>query len=173
MKKLLFWIFATFLFAAIGHVSTVLYSQLNLQSETIKKITGKRPLNTLNLIATIRSKSMFAPLASPDIIYGYCAYDISSGPLRVRVKLPSTYWSLAAYSINGINFFTINDSQVKTDRLEIVFALEEQKVQLEEGTTIVTPPTSTGLFLFRTFLPNRSLVEVVQAQMKETRCTRL
>jgi len=116
---------------------------------------------------------MFAPLASPDISYGYCAYDIRERPLRVRVSLPSTYWSLAAYSKNGINFFTLNDQQVKTEKLEIVFALEQQKNQLEEGTTIVTPPTQTGLFLFRTFVPNRSLIEDVQAQMKQASCTPL
>ncbi len=173
MKKFLFWITATFLFAAIGHVATILYSQLTLQSQAITKITAGKPLNTLGLIASARSKSMFVPLASPDISYGYCSYDISLRPIRIRVNLPPTYWSLAAYSKNGINFFTINNRQVNTRKLEIVFASEQHKAQLEEGTTIVTPPTETGLFLFRTFVPNRSLVEVVQAQMRETRCTPL
>jgi len=173
MKKLMFWITATVLFAAIGHIATMLYSQLTLQSNSITKITSDRPVNTLNLIASVSAKSMFAPLASPDISYGYCSYDISSGPLRVRVNLPPTYWSLAAYSKNGVNFFTINDEQVKTEKLEIVFASNEHRAQLEEGTTIVTPPTPTGLFLFRTFVPDRSLIEVVQAQMEETSCTPL
>jgi uncharacterized membrane protein len=173
MKRFLFWITATLLFAAVGHVSTVLFTQFNLRSEAITKITDKKPLNTLNLLASIGSKTMFIPLVSPDISYGYCSYDIGSRPVRVRVNLPSTYWSLAAYSKNGINFFTINDQQVKTEKLEIVFALEQQKNQLEEGTTIVIPPTRTGLFLFRTFVPNRSLIEEVQAQMKEASCTPL
>ncbi len=173
MKKLLFWITATLLFAAIGHVSTVLYIQLNLKSDAITKVTGDKPLNTLNLLASIGAKSMFIPLASPDISYGYCSYDIGERPLRVRVNLPSNYWSLAAYSKTGVNFFTINDQQIKTDKLEIVFALEQQKNQLEEGTTIVIPPTRTGLFLFRTFVPNRSLIEDIQAQMKQASCTPL
>jgi len=173
MKKLLFWLSATVLFAAIGHVGYVLYSQLTLQSKIITKIAGDRPSNSLSLIASVRAKTMFAPLASPDISYGYCSYDITSRPIRIKVALPSTYWSLAAYSKNGINFFTINDQQVKTEKLEIVFASEKHRAQLEEGTTIVTPPTQTGLFLFRTFIPNRSLVEVVQAEMEKTSCTLL
>ena len=173
MKKLLFWLAVTFLITAIGHVSTLLYFQFNLQSAAIVKIAGQKPPNTLNLLASVGAKSMFIPLISPDISYAYCSYDISENPLRVRVQLPSNYWSLAAYSIDGKNFFTINNDQIKTDRLEIVFALEQQQAQLEEGTTIVTPPTETGLFLFRTFVPDRSLTEVVQEQMKETSCTPL
>ncbi len=173
MKKLIFWFTVTLLFAAIGHVSTLLYFQFNLQSAAIAKISGQKPQNTLDLVASVTAKSMFAPLVSPDISYGYCSYNISSNPLRVRIKLPPTYWSLAAYSQNGRNFYTINNQQIKTDKLEIVFALEQQEAQLEEGTTIVRPPTETGLFLFRTFVPNRSLSEVVQAQMQETSCTPL
>jgi len=173
MKRILFWLTATVLFAAIGHVSTVLYIQFNLRSKAIAKITAERPLNTLSLLAPIGAKTMFIPLLSPDISYSYCSYDIGARPLRVRVNLPSTYWSLAAYSKTGINFFTINDQQVKTEKLEIVFALEQQKNQLEEGTTIVTAPTQTGLFLFRTFVPNRSLIEDVQAQMRQASCTPL
>lgn len=173
MKKIAFWIIATFLFATIGHVATILYSQLTLQSKAIARITGDRPLNTLSLITSVSAKSMFVPLVSPDISYGYCSYDIRSAPIRIRVNLPTTYWSLAAYSKNGINFFTINNQQVKTEILEIVFASEEHKAQIEEGTTIVIPPTPTGLFLFRSFVPNRSLTEVVQEQMKETSCTPL
>ncbi len=173
MKKLMFWIAATVLFAAIGHVATVLLSQFTLQSQAITRITGERPLNTLGMIAPVGAQSMFVSFASPDISYGYCAYDISLRPLRIKVGLPPTYWSLAAYSKNGINFFTISNQQVKTKELEIVFASEWQKNQLEEGTTIVTPPTETGLFLFRTFVPDRSLIEVVQAQMKKTSCTPL
>jgi len=173
MKKLLFWLTTTALIAAIGHVSTLLYFQFNLQSAAIEKITSQNPPNTLNLLASVGAKSMFSSLVSPDISYAYCSYDISENPLRVRVQLPPTYWSLAAYSTDGKNFFTINNQQIKTEQLEIVFALEQQQTYLEEGTTIVTPPTETGLFLFRTFVPNRSLTEVVQAQMKETSCTLL
>jgi len=173
MKKLMFWTVATLLFAATGHVAAVLYSQFDLHSKAIARITDDRPLNTMTLIAPVSAYSMFVPLASPDISYGYCSYDIRSRPLRVRANLPSTYWSLAAYSSNGLNFFTINDHQIKTKTLEIVFATEQQKAQLEEGTTIVLPPTQTGLFLFRTFIPDRSLVEVVQAEMKEIHCTPL
>jgi len=51
MKRIVFWITATLLFAAIGHVSTVLYSQLNLRSNVIAKLTGEGPVNTLSLMA--------------------------------------------------------------------------------------------------------------------------
>lgn len=173
MKKIMFWFAATALFATIGHVSTILFSQVTPESSAITKIAGDQPYNTLGLIASVGSKSMFAPLASPDISYGFCSYDISDRPVRIRVNLPPTYWSLGAYSDSGINFFTINDDQVSSEQFEVVFAAERHREELEEGTTIVTPPTETGLLLFRIFVPNRSLVEVVQEQMKETSCTLL
>lgn len=170
MKKILFWTLATVLFAAVGHVATVLYSQLTLQSVAVAQIAENSPANQLVQFDTKTAGFISTPYSSPDISYSYCSFDISAKPLRIRVSIPSTYWSMAAYTQNGVNFYTISDRQIESKTLEIVVASKKHKGQLEAGTTIVSPPSDTGLLLFRTFIPNRSLTEVVQIQMKETSC---
>ena len=173
MKKLIFWTLATVLFAAIGHVATVLYSQLTLQSTAIVQIAENSPANQLVQFDAETAKLISMPYASPDISYSYCSFDISEKPLRIRVSIPSTYWSMAAYTQTGVNFYTISDRQIETRELEIVVTSDRHKDQFETGTTIVSPPGDTGLFLFRAFIPNRSFTEIIQAQMNEVTCTPL
>lgn len=89
---------------------------------------------------------------SPDLSYSSCVYDLSDGPLRIKVNPWNEYWSLALFASNTDNFWTMNDEDYP-EGLELVLHHGDDDVIMAEG-IVVESPTSRGIATVRRLAPS-------------------
>lgn len=108
-------------------------------------------------------------LPSPDLLYSYCLYDVSSAAVLVTAEIPeNTYWSVSFYDSATNNFFTLNDSSVKREaRILLVKDLSQAK---NLNATIVVAKSEKGLILFRIFIPNESILPYLERVRQNSSC---
>jgi uncharacterized membrane protein len=97
---------------------------------------------------TPQSRAIVRP--SPDLAYATCAYDLSSGPVHIRLAPWDDYYSLSLYAANTDNFFTMNDRSGAP--IDIVLVANGQAAPA--GTAkVVTSPSAKGIALERRLAP--------------------
>jgi uncharacterized membrane protein len=103
---------------------------------------------------------------SPDLLYSACAFDISSGPVRITAQVPSdTYWSVSLFAANTDNFYKQNDREAHGAAVDLVLVKQGTTVALPPGATLVQAPTSRGIVLTRTLINDEAhLAELDQAR---------
>jgi uncharacterized membrane protein len=90
---------------------------------------------------------------SPDLIYSGVAYDLSKGPIRLTVTVPTdTYWSLSCFQQNTDNFFVINDRQITSNPVEILLIKEGMQCPDTGSAKVVFSPSDRGILLIRYLL---------------------
>jgi len=109
---------------------------------------------------------------NPDFSYALAFYNLEKGSLLIRGNIPdSTYWSIAFYSPNTINFHVQNDQQFKSKKLNLTLGTETCM------SADVLAPTEKGLILIRylckeqttTFLEKASL-NLESLDISQTSC---
>jgi uncharacterized membrane protein len=92
---------------------------------------------------------------NPDFSYGIAFYNLKEGPLRISGSIPkSTYWSIAFYSPNTINYFVKNDQEFNGSSFDIIL---DQKTCAQAS---LHSPTDKGLILIRYLCKNQSAQEL-------------
>lgn len=97
-------------FLTIALMPNVIYSGA-------KRKILKRPgaeINKLSVSPIIDATARAVVMPNPDFIYLTSFYDLSDGPLRLTGDMPdSTYWSVAMYHPNTVNWFVKNDMEFR------------------------------------------------------------
>jgi len=106
--------------------------------------------------ATWRNRTIVKP--SPDLLYSVAYYDISKNPLKIKAKVPATYWSLSLFQSNLDNYFVINDEQIKTGEANIIIVLKGKTIKGKGSDLVIESPSSKGLILFRTLIEDKSKI---------------
>jgi uncharacterized membrane protein len=114
---------------------------------------------------TARSRSVVMP--SPDLLYSVCAFDLSSGPVRITANpMLKNYWSIALYSANSDNFFVRNDSQSQDKPVDLWLVSdtgETHNQNIPSGAEVVVSPSRSGFLLMRVlttdYAQEKSVVE--------------
>ena len=92
---------------------------------------------------------------NPDFSYGCAFYNLNNGPLNIKGSIPdSTYWSIAFYSPNTINYFVKNDTQFDSKELNLILGTDA----CSEST--IQAPTRKGFILIRYLSKNQSQEEL-------------
>ncbi len=100
-------------------------------------------------------------MANPDFLYVACYYDISKEPLRLTGTLPdSTYWSVAFYQPNTINWYIKNDMEYGTNELDLILAHKSQTI--ETTAEIARSPVEKGFCLIRILVTDTSPERLAQ-----------
>ncbi len=176
MKKWMFWGFATALLATIVHLAVVLFAPVFDVGRKMAAFETAAPLNSLFKIDNADQGNSLLVEPSPDIVYAFCRFDLSSGPLLIEAAIPATYWSVSVYSDIGENIYTLNDAQTGGNRLRLVIvaanpaADEDAQPHPEQNTLKYTSPARSGLIIFRGFVPDRSMRDVVKSTVSAAKC---
>lgn len=125
----------------------------------------------------ISAASRDVVLPSPDMLYAMCAFDASSGPIRIAAN-PSlkSYWSIALYSASSDNFFVINDRRAGNSPVNLWLVPEggdtsRPSVPVPVGAQTVKTPGTEGLVLMRVLTENYAQQkEIVEAARRTLRC---
>ncbi|MBM4232909.1 MAG: DUF1254 domain-containing protein [Gammaproteobacteria bacterium] len=111
-------------------------------------------------------------MPSPDLLYATCAYDLSDGPLRIRMaaSYPS-YWSIALYASTTDNFFVVNDRKTSGARIDLRLIGPQAAKSAAPGDVIA--PTARGFLLLRLLVNDDSAVRAAAETTRRTlRCER-
>jgi len=155
-KNILIYVIALLLGLFLGYKGFIKYYPNILFRGAKKKIGtienemryGKLPDET----------SRFVVKPNPDFLYTTCFYNLDDGPLQLTGDLPdSSYWSIAFYEPNTVNFYVKNDQQFHSDNLNLLIVNEEDKKPTNvEDFEIVESPSKKGLVLFRLLVTDTS-----------------
>lgn len=100
---------------------------------------------------TARSRSVVMP--SPDLLYSVCVFDVSQGAVRVTANPQlATYWSIALYSSDSDNFFTLNDRQAAGKPVDLWLLPTNHATNghaLPPGAQGIVPPSRQGFLVLR------------------------
>lgn len=120
------------------------------------------------------------PLLDPALAHAVCRFDLDGGAVRIRARLPDTYWSVALFDRSGTNVYNLNDRAAEGRPIDMVIAGVEQVAQLRETPTaasvnaiLIEWPTREGFALVRVFVPSASLAPDVDAALKGATCEAL
>lgn len=108
--------------------------------------------------------------SSPDLLYSACAFDLSSGPVRIRAKVPATYWSISGFDGETNNFFCVNSMEERSGILELVLAGPGVPALDAGAARIVRSPSRRGVLLFRTLVPTADKMEEMIRVQKQAVC---
>jgi uncharacterized membrane protein len=129
-----------FIFATPRVLMNVAFDRLSTGGANTWRVAGR---------VTPLSRAIVRP--SPDFAYSACAYDLSDGPLRLRVNPWHAYWSLSLYAGNSDNYFVIDDREARSGA-EIVL-LHRRRDAPEDAVRVVQSPTTRGVALIRRLAP--------------------
>lgn len=144
------WLLLAVVVAAVAHVLTVWLLPRAVMRVATNRLAELAGFNhaVYPPRADERARAIVRP--SPDLLYASCAFDVASGPVRIRAVVPQdTYWSLSMFAANTDNFFVVNDRAVTAGAVDLVLAASGTKVDLPPGATLVEAPSARGIVLTR------------------------
>ncbi len=177
MKKLLFWLLGTGLIASAAfHIAGQLMPKVIMQKAMTNLATEyKATPNAFFHSAPITAENQRIVRPSPDLAYSICLFDVSNGPVEVRVPKAANYLSVAFYDTGTNNFFHMNDSEMDAEGATIIINPSNTDttpltpVAYPGGRNVLTP-TKTGLVLVRRVITDQDDWVPIEEERKQMSC---
>jgi uncharacterized membrane protein len=158
-KNIVVYLFLAAIFGILGYQITIAYLP-NFIYNKVHKIslekTGADNVLSYPDLPTDSSRSVVLP--NPDFLYISCFYDISKNPIHFKGILPdSSYWSVAFYQPNTINWYVKNDTQYPSNQLDLVLVKKGTDYKYDfKQSEIAASPTNKGFMLIRILVTDNS-----------------
>lgn len=156
MKNKLLYLGMLILGMWLGYQGTLKYYPNLLYFGAQKKIGSEENVFKYGELPDADSRFVVKP--NPDFLYSTCFYNLEDGPLHLTGDLPdSSYFSIAFYEPNTVNYFVKNDQQFSSKKLNMVIAQEGEELPVNvEDFELVTSPKKKGLVLIRLLVADNS-----------------
>ncbi|HAS44243.1 MAG TPA: hypothetical protein DCS93_27440 [Microscillaceae bacterium] len=155
MKKRLIYISFLVALMAIGSLGT-LYGIPYLVMSKVKSRLGLTVPNQFRHSPLMDHTQRAVVRPNPNFLYSIGQFDLTDGPIKITGQIPdSTYWSIAFYKNNTVNFFVKNDQQFKHKSFSIMLKPKGYELKPDKGTQVVEAASTTGIVLVRLLVPNR------------------
>ena len=161
MNELLRWILLTLGWTAILTLLALWRIPRFITRRVVRRVgvtIGGEPWNKLNYSGLADASKNPIVATSPDMLLLFGAYDVSSGPVAVQCKVPSSdnYWSISLYAWNTDNFFVLNDMSAKSREFDLIIHAPNQTPQgTNDAGEVVVSPTSRGVIIVRAVIKDR------------------
>jgi uncharacterized membrane protein len=142
---------AALLVAIAVHLALIFATPRVLMGAAFEKLSAGG-VNSWRLADRVTPLSRTIVRPSPDFAYSACAYDLSRGPLTIRVAPWHSYWSLSLYAGNTDNYFVIDDREARGGA-EIVLVRRGGRAP-ENAASVVESPGARGIALIRRLAPS-------------------
>ena len=173
MRRLFYWGAATLLLAAVVHLFVVIFVPGVDSGQKMARLAAAGEVNKLHPVSSTAAEQGLLTEPSPDMVYAFCKFDIGSRPLIIRGNIPPSYWSVSLYSETGDNVYTLNDKQAGVETIRLMVVTSDEAFEREgrpENTIIVRSPSTTGLVLFRAFVPDQSQAAAIAGHLNASEC---
>lgn len=161
------------LFAAAFHAAAILLAPQAIMSVAFDRVSQNGlAVNQWVWRARVNPDQRDIVQPSPDLAYGACAFDLTQGPVRIRIAPGADYASLSLYADNTDNFFTINDRELQGQPLEIALIGPGGGEAPAGAARVVRSPTMRGLALERRLAPTEEAFEAADLARRTGVCER-
>jgi uncharacterized membrane protein len=169
------WIFFT-LILAVGFYHLILwYIPIFITDFLLARMKSSgRETNVLLHRGLNSADNCRIPRSIADSMMSSCIYDVSTYPLRIKSLMPEdSYWSISFYARNTVNFFVINDIEVKEKygkEISIVLLNSKQRYEPLDNEIVVKSLSKVGFIIMRMMVTDtedpESLKKVAGVQRK-------
>jgi uncharacterized membrane protein len=177
MIRLAFAIIAGVLLGGVVHLVSVLALPRIATQDAYSRLTPMTKLNAVTSLPLADPNTSPMPFMDPAFAMAICRYDLSGGPIKLKVPVSQAYTSVSFYTRNEVAYYAINDRSAGKKVIELDLMTEAQHNELpedEEVTAadrlIIDSPTSTGLILLKALAPEPGLMPQAQASLAASSC---
>src|SRR5262249_24026659 len=117
------------------------------------------------------------PFMDPAFALAICRYDLSGGPLSLKVPVSQAYTSVSFYTRNEVAYYAINDRSAGRNVIELDLMTAEQHADLPEDEDvtaadrlIIDSPTLTGLIVMKALAPEPDMMAQPQTSLASSTC---
>jgi len=176
------WLLLLFGGAILGgivHLAAVMALPRTATHDAYSRLAASAPINSVVALPPPTPDSALMPFMDPAFVSAVCRYDLTAGPLKLRVPVGPAYTSVSFYTRFDVAYYAINDRAAGRRVIELDLMTPEQHNEMpeEEDVTaadrlIVESPTSTGLIAIRALAPEPGLMPMARAALAAARCER-
>ena len=177
MIRLAFTIIAGVLLGLIVHLVSVLALPRIATQDAYSRLTPMTTLNAVTALPLADPNTSPMPFMDPAFALAICRYDLSGGPLKLKVPVSQAYTSVSFYTRNEIAYYAINDRSAGKKVIELDLMTEAQHNELpedEEVTAadrlIIDSPSATGLIVLKALAAEPGLMPQAQASLAAANC---
>ena len=177
MIRLAFTILAGVLLGLIVHLVSVLALPKIASEDAYSRLTPLSKLNAVTPLPAADPSNTLMPYLDPAFAVAICRYDLSAGPLKLKVPVSQAYTSVSFYTRNELAYYAINDRSAGKKVIELDLMTEAQHSELpedEEVTSadrlIIDSPSVTGLIVMKALAPEPGLMPQAQATLAASNC---
>jgi len=180
MRRLLLPLAAGLVLGGLVHIVTIFAMPRLAQNDAFARLSR---LGGTNQIAQLPDPSPFEaimPRMDPSIAAAACVYDLSRGPIEMRVPATPDLTSVAFYSRQGSVYYALNDRAANRRSIDLQLMTSPQRAALpqdEEITAadrlIVESPTLQGIVLIRAFVREPGAKDAIRALLNGAKCAPL
>jgi uncharacterized membrane protein len=114
----------------------------------------------------------------PAFAVAICRYDLSGGPIKLKVPVSQAYTSVSFYTRSDLAYYAINDRSAGKKVIELDLMTEAQHSDLPEDEDvtaadrlIIDSPTATGLIVIKALAPEPGLMPQAKASLAASSCS--
>ena len=177
MIRLAFTILAGVLLGLIVHLVSVLALPKIASEDAYSRLTPLSKLNAVTPLPAADPSNTLMPYLDPAFAVAICRYDLSGGPLKLKVPVSQAYTSVSFYTRNDVAYYAINDRSAGRRVIELDLMTEAQHADLPEDEDvtaadrlIIDSPTATGLIVLKALAPEPGLMPQAQAALAAASC---
>ena len=170
-------VLAGLVLAGIVHIVSVLVMPQFAERDAYSRLSA---VASINMVAQIDDPTPFGavlPASDPAFVAAVCLYDLSDGPLKLRVPTTEDYTSISFYTRQGLAFYAINDRSAGRSVIELDLMNTKQKAALPENDEVtaadrlvVESPADSGIVLMRALVGTRGAREDIRSRMQAATC---
>ncbi|HLG80433.1 MAG TPA: DUF1254 domain-containing protein [Bradyrhizobium sp.] len=178
MIRLAFTILAGVLLGLVVHLVSVLALPRIASEDAYSRLTPLTRLNAVTPLPPADPSNTLMPYLDPAFAVAVCRYDLSTGPIKLKVPVSQAYTSVSFYTRNELAYYAINDRSAGKKVIELDLMTEKQHEDLpeEEDVTsadrlIIDSPTATGLIVLKALAPEPGLMAQAQSSLAASTCS--
>ena len=177
MIRLLFTIIAGVLLGGVVHLVSVLALPKIATQDAYSRLTPTTKLNAVTQLPAAEPGNNIMPYLDPAFAVAICRYDLSTGPIKLKVPVSQAYTSVSFYTRNELSYYAINDRSAGKKVIELDLMTEDQHNDLPEDEEItsadrliIDSPSVTGLIVLKALAPEPGLMPQAQASLAASSC---
>jgi uncharacterized membrane protein len=161
----------------LAHLVSVLAMPRLALDDAFARLSQLGTANAVSMVPDPTPLGATLPRMDPAFASAVCVYDLSAGALRIHVPSAPYYLSVSFYTRHGLAYYAINDRTAGRRATDLLLMTPAQRAALPEDEEItaadrliIESPSSEGIVLIRSFVPERGERELVRARLAEARC---
>ncbi len=178
MIRLVLTILAGVLLGGIVHLVSVLALPRIASEDAYSRLVPLTKVNTVTPLPPADPANTLMPYLDPAFALAVCRYDLSDGPIKLKVPVSLAYTSVSFYTRDEIAYYAINDRSAGKKVIELDLMTEAQHNDLPEDENvtaadrlIIDSPGTTGLILLKALAAEPGLMPQAQSSLAAASCS--